>query len=71
MEVISSIKSSRREREDTNSGSLPEVGRYRAMWIDVAYPGTWRRIGRKAGEVVGRGVINGSNSAFHITIVPP
>ena len=55
MAELSSMKASRRERADTNSGSLPEVGRYKAIWMDGRYPGTVSRIGRKADEVVGRG----------------
>lgn len=42
-----------------------------ATWIDVEYPGIFRSMGRKDDDAVGRGVMYGSSSVLHMTIVPP
>lgn len=58
-------------RVDTNSGSLPAVGRYSAMWMELIKPGIWTKIGRNAEDGVGRGWMKGSSLESQSTIVPP
>ena len=54
-----------------NSASFPLVGKYTAIWAEIATPGMDRMKGSTDVEVVDRSVMNGESLDLHITIVPP